>query len=142
MMRFSLKIWFALAVVVLLQFAANAASFTASLDRDAITLGESATLSLTFEGSQPRSVPTPRVAGLQFTQAGTSQSVNIVNGAMTSTVTVSFQVTPQQTGEFTIPALAADLGGQKLSSMPLKLTVGKVNAPTTEAVNSGSEVAF
>ena len=52
----------------------RAASFTASLDRDTITLGEQATLSLTFEGGQSKNVPTPGVPGLQITQLDFSQT--------------------------------------------------------------------
>ena len=118
------------------------ASFTATLDRDTISLGETATLSLSFEGAQPRSVPMPAVPGLIFTRAGTSQNVSIVNDAMTATVTVTFSVTPQQTGEFTIPALAADVGGQRLSSEPLKLVVTRASAPSVADVISGNQVAF
>jgi hypothetical protein len=135
--------------IVILFFAAcllitsgRAASFTASLDRETITLGEQATLSLTFEGGQSKNVPTPNVPGLQIIQTGTSQSVNIINGAMSSTVTVAFSVTARQAGEFTIPALTADVNGQKLSSAPLKLTVTAASAPSAAVVNSGSEVAF
>ncbi len=129
-------------VVTLLAGSAGAASFTASLDRDAITLGESTTLALAFEGAQPNNLPMPTVSGLQITQTGTSQSVNIVNGAMSSTVTVSFSVKPQRPGEFTIPALTANVNGQQLSSAPLKLIVSKASAPSANAVKSGSEVAF
>ena len=132
----------AMLLVALLPGAVWAASFTASLDRDAITLGEHATLSLAFEGAQPQNVPAPSVAGLQFTQAGTSQNVSIVNGAMSSTVTVSFSVTPQSEGEFIIPALTADVNGQQLSTAPLKLIVHRASAPSAAAVNSGGEVAF
>jgi hypothetical protein len=121
---------------------ASAANFSASLDRDGITLGESATLSLTFEGGQSKNVPTPGVPGLQITQTGTSQSVNIVNGAMSSTVTVSFSVTARQTGEFTIPAMTADVNGQRLSTDPLKLTVLKADAPPAAAIDSGNEIVF
>jgi BatD DUF11 like domain len=120
----------------------RAADFTASLDRDTITLGDSATLSLTFEGGQSRNVPTPSVPGLQFTQSGTSQSMSVVNGAMSSTLTVNFSVTPLHDGEFTIPALTADVGGQQFSTAPLKLVVIKASAPSAAAVNSGNEVAF
>jgi len=118
------------------------AGFTASLDRDAISLGETATLSLAFEGAQPRTLPVPDVPGLKFVNAGTSQNVSVINGAMSSTVTVAYQVTPQRTGEFTIPAMTVDLGGQQVSSEPLKLTVTGVNAPSADAVNSGNEIAF
>jgi hypothetical protein len=141
-MRFILKIWFALVAAALLGGAASAATFTASLDRDAITLGDSATLSLTFEGAQPRNVPTPNVPGLQITQTGNSQSLSFAGSQMVSTVTVSFSVTSQRPGEYTIPALTAEVGGQQLSTEPLKLTVNKVSAPSAEAVNSGNEVAF
>jgi len=141
-MRFILKIWIVLVAAALFAGGATAATFTASLDRDAITIGDSATLSLTFEGAQPRNVPAPNVPGLQITQTGNSQNLTIVNGAMTSTVTVSFSVSSQRVGEYTIPAITAEVGGQQLSTQPLKLTVTKVSAPSAEAVNSGNEVAF
>ena len=141
-MRGKLKIWLLLAVVALFGAAAGAASFTAVLDRDTITLGEQATLSLVFEGGQSRNVPTPDVPGLQITQTGTSQNVSWINGAMSSTVTVAFSVTARQPGVFTIPALTADVNGQQLSTLPLKLTVLAASAPPAAAVNSGSEVAF
>ena len=121
---------------------ARAASFTASLDRDTISLGEQATLSLTFEGGQSKNVPTPSVPGLQIAQIGTSQSVNIVNGAMSSTVTVTFSVTPQRDGQFIIPAMTTDVNGQRLTSQPITLTVQKAAGPSVAAINSGNEVAF
>ncbi len=119
-----------------------AASFTASLDNDTLTLGQSTTLSLAFEGGSPRTVPTPSVSGLQISQAGTSQNVSWVNGAMSSTVTVAFSVTPQRTGEFVIPAIVADVNGQTLTSQPLRLKVGQPSAASTSQINAGSQVAF
>ena len=141
-MRFALKTLALVLSLALLARATAAASFTATLDRDALTLGESATLALAFEGGSPGQVPTPSVPGLQITQAGTSQNMSIINGAMSSTVTVSFSVTPQREGEFTIPALTADVGGQQLSTAPLKLVARRASAPSAAAVNSGNEVAF
>jgi hypothetical protein len=121
----------------------DAATFTASLDRDTISLGESATLSLTFEDGSPRNVPTPpNVAGLQIAYVGPSSQFSFVNGETKSTVTYNFTLTPRQAGDFTIPALAADVGGQRLSSSPLRLKVLPPNSPPPAAVNSGSEVAF
>ena len=121
---------------------AHAASFTASLDNDTLTLGQSTTLSLTFEGGSPRNVPAPSVSGLQISQAGTSQNVSWVNGAMSSTVTVAFSVTPQRPGEFVIPAIVADVNGQTLTSQPLQLRVVQPGAASTSQINSGSQVAF
>ena len=120
----------------------RAASFTASLDRDSLTLGEQATLSLTFEGGQVNKVPLPVVDGLQIVQNGSSQSSTIVNGVVSSSITVLYSVTPQRAGEFTIPGLKADVNGQSLATDPLRLIVTKATAPTADAVNNGSQIAF
>jgi hypothetical protein len=120
----------------------HATSFTASLDRDTISLGETATLSLSFQGAQPNNVPTPDVPGLQIVNSGTSQNVSFINGAMSATVTVTYSVTPQRTGKFVIPGMRADINGEVIISQPIELTVTQASAPTASAVNSGSEVAF
>jgi len=132
-----------LAVLCLGGVQLDAATFTASLDRDTIALGESATLSLTFEDGSPRNVPMPpNVAGLQIAYVGPSSQFSFVNGETKSTVTYNFTLTPREAGDFTIPPLAADVGGQRLSSSPLSLKVLPPNSPPAAAVNSGSEVAF
>jgi BatD DUF11 like domain len=130
------------AFCLLLCFAAGAANFTATLDRDSIQLGETATLSLTFQGGQPRSVPTLDVPGLQISNAGNSTSFSFNNGQMSSSVVVTYSISPQQAGEFTIPAMSAEIEGQRYSTHPMKLTVNKPGAPSTAQINSGSEIAF
>jgi hypothetical protein len=136
--------------IVILFFAAcllvtngRAASFTASLDRDTITLGEQATLSLKFDGVQPQNAPTlPAVAGLQFQYVGPSSSFSFINGQTSSSITYNYIVAPQRDGEFVIPGMRVDVSGQQFSSSSLKLNVSKANAPSAAAVNSGNEVAF
>jgi len=142
-MRFMFKIWFALVAATLLEGAAFAATFTASLDRDSMTLGEQVTLSLKFDGAQPQDAPgIPNIAGLQFQYVGPSSSFSFINGETKSSITFNYIVTAQHDGEFTIPALRANIGGQQLDSPPLKIIVYKVTPPTTTAVNSGNEIAF
>jgi hypothetical protein len=120
-----------------------AATFTASLDRDTIALGESATLSLTFEGGQPPNAPEiPDIPGLQVSYVGPSSQFSFINGQTSSTVTHHFTLTPQKTGEFVIPSLTADADGQQLTSQPLTLTVTQPETPATADVDSGSQVAF
>jgi hypothetical protein len=141
-MRLILKIWLVFFATAIFTPAALAASFTALLDRDTITVGEQAALSLTFEGGQSKNVPTPSVPGLQIIQTGTAQNMSFINGAMSSTVTVNFSVTAQRAGEFTIPALTADVNGEQLVSAPLKLTVNRPEAPSANAINAGDQIAF
>jgi hypothetical protein len=142
-MRFLTKIWLALVAVALVHSAAWAATFTAQLDRDTMTLGEQATLSLKFEGVQPQDAPAiPRIAGLEFQYVGPSSSFSFINGQTSSSVTYNYLVTAQREGEFTIPALQANVGGQRLASGALKLVVAKVNAPAVADVATGREPAF
>ena len=132
-----------LALPVFTATPACAASFTASLDRDTISMGEQATLSLKFDGVQPQNAPAlPAVAGLQFQYVGPSSSFSFINGQTSSSITYNYIVMARQTGEFTIPALVADVNGQQLSSKPLKLTVTTATAPPAAVINSGGEVTF
>ena len=138
------SIFACLAVLGLGMAPAIAASFTASLDRDTLTLGDTATLKLNFEGGSPNNLSVPAVPGLKIIRSQ-NFSINFSSGsgvAANSQIAVEYSVTPEREGEFTIPAMTADVNGQQLTSQPLKLTVMKANAPSSAAINSGNEVAF
>lgn len=142
-MRFISKIWLALVVGALLWGTAFAASFNASLDRHTMTLGEQATLSLKFEGVQPQDAPNiPNIPGLDIQYVGPSSSFSFINGQTTSSITYNYIVTAQRDGEFTIPAMQADVNGQRLTCEPQKLVVTKVNAPAPADVAAGRQPAF
>jgi len=108
----------------------GAATFTATLDHDAVVLGDTATLSLKFQDGQPQGTPQPPpVAGLQFSYIGPSSAFSFVNGETSSTVTHSFQVKPTQTGEFVIPSITARVGNETLKSLPIRFKVVRAAAP-------------
>lgn len=146
-MRLIPKIWLMVFAALWIASAAWAADFTVSLDRDTITVGEQAALSLKFDGVQPQGTPDlPAISGLQFQYVGSSTSVNISNGQTGSSFTYNYiynyVVLAQRDGQFTIPALTVDVDGQRLVSQPVTLTVTKASAPPAAAVNSGSEISF
>jgi hypothetical protein len=133
-----------LAFVALLWFTPShllAASFTATLDRDTVTVGESATLTLSFEGGEPKAIPTPpALPNLQITGQGSSRNMRIDGSQISSSVSQTFALTPTQPGEYTIPSLKAEVGGQVLTTQPLKLTAVKASAPVADS--SGEKLAF
>ena len=96
------------AILWLVPAAARAASFTATLDRENVTVGESATLTLRFEGGEPKAVPMPpSLPNLRVAAGGRSQNISIVNGQYSASISQTFELTPTQPGEFNIPALQA-----------------------------------
>jgi hypothetical protein len=122
---------------------AHAASFTASLDNDTLALGQSTTLSLTFQGGSPPSTPElPDIPGLQISYVGPSSQFSFFNGQTSSTVTHHFTVTPERAGDFVIPALTANVDGTRLTSQPLSLKVVQPGAASAAQINSGSQIAF
>jgi hypothetical protein len=108
----------------------RAAGFSASLDRDAISMGESATLTLAFDGGSPDALPPlPNIPGLNIRDGGgDATSISIVNGEVSSTASHNFLVVPSKDGTFVIPPMSVKIGGQICRSQPVKLTVAKAAA--------------
>jgi hypothetical protein len=119
----------------------RAASFTATLDRETVTVGETATLSLSFQGGEPKAIPAlPQLPNLQIAGQGTARNMRIENGQVSASISQTFALTPTQPGEFIIPALKAEIDGKVLTTAPLKLTA--VKAPPSAAAATGEKLAF
>jgi hypothetical protein len=101
-------------------------SVTATVDRNRIAFGESLTFTVTIQGSQSApGLAIPKVDGLTFAGPAVNQSMSIVNGAMSQSVGLAYQVTPSRTGEFVIPAIEVPIGNQVYRTEPIKLVVEK-----------------
>jgi hypothetical protein len=137
---------FLAAVFCLFALSASSATLSVGLDRDTITLGESVNLSLTISGAPQNATQgtpgLPALTNLQVSYIGPSSQISIVNGQFSSTVTHNFSVTPRQPGDYTIPAFAYKVGAEMLTSQPVLLKVLKPGAPSEDAINSGSQLAF
>src|SRR4029077_21131542 len=96
----------------LVSSSSHAATFTATLDRDSITVGETATLTLKVEGGEPSSMSgPPSIPNLEFAGQGTSRNISIVNGQSSSSVSQNFIVSPHQPGNYVIPPFTAVVDG-------------------------------
>lgn len=116
----------AFALTLLLVAPGFAATFTTSLDRETVILGEPVTLTFKFEGVQAGGLPQlPAIPGLQPT-GGTSSGFNSSSGPdgkMQTVQTFSVPFITQRAGEIVIPGFNIEVGGQKLSSAALTLKV-------------------
>jgi BatD DUF11 like domain len=119
-----------LACTVAPAIAVHPATFSATLDRNAIAVGESATLSLTFEGGKPSGIPNLQVPNLNIQSLGQSSQFTVVNGQMSSSVSYNYQVTASRPGDYVIPAIQVEVDHQTLTSQPLALRVSKGSGAT------------
>ena len=101
-------------------------SVVASVDRNHVAFGESVTLTIAVLGTQSGAQPSiPRVDGLGFDGPSTQSSFSFNNGQSSQSISFVYQVTPTRTGEFTIPAIAVNVGGRSYSTEPIRLVVEK-----------------
>jgi len=87
------------------------AAIAAQLDPQSIRLGEAAQLAVTVKGPRSAEPNVPEVDGLDITPVGQQSSVQIINGAVSAEVTHIYHVTPNRTGNFSIPAISAGGAG-------------------------------
>jgi len=126
--QLSIQCFLSLAALWIAQLPLQAASLTASFDRTTITAGESAVLSLTFEGSNPGGPPAvPSQPNLTIQYAGQSSQFTIVNGQTSSSLIYSYRVTPSQPGDYVIPPVQAVIDNKPLSTPRLRLKVVKAS---------------
>lgn len=105
---------------------AFSATFTTSLDRDSIVLGEQVVLTFKFEDGQPQEILNlPQLDGLSIPNSFNNQStyVSINNGVQTTVSSYTVVLEPTRVGDFVIPPIRAKVNGQILESKPLRLKV-------------------
>ncbi len=98
--------------------------FQIFLDRDSIYLGESAQLSIHFEGSTKiLAMDVSDLEGFQSRYLGPSTRMSIVNGKMSSSVTHIYSLVPVKTGKFTIGPLSFEHDGDRYTSNKVAIEV-------------------
>jgi hypothetical protein len=121
---------------------AHAVGLTATLDRDTMSVGETAVLNLTFQDVAPASpVPISAPTNLSIQYAGSSRQITMSNGETTSSYSYQYQVTATQPGDYVIGPISASAGGQNLSAAAVRLKVVKAN-PGSAAPDGTPKLAF
>jgi hypothetical protein len=105
--------------------ASSAPTFSVTLDRNVVPVGETVTLNMVFEGATPPAAPPlPALPNLRVGGAvGQSTELSFVNGQQTSKQTYTYTLITTQVGDVVIPSIQVPVGGRMLSSQPVQLKV-------------------
>ncbi len=116
-------------MVILLFFSLT---FTASIDRTTVPVGESFNVSVIIEGDELSGIGEPEapgIPGIQILGSSRSQStqINFINGKLTKSTSLTFdyQMIANSEGEYTIPPFSLKYGGQHYETEPIKISVKK-----------------
>jgi len=100
-------------------------TISANVDRREVTLDEQTTLTITVSGNASN-IPQPYIPGLNgFTaySSGRSQSISIINGQISSSVTFTYILVPNNTGDYTLGPFNINYKGKTYSADPVNIKV-------------------
>lgn len=129
------RVVLAIALLCALLTTARAATLTAGVDRQTVALGETVTFSLRFDGVQVAQPNLPALPNFQIVGRGSSMNIDATRGYAQQTFT--FQLAPAAAGDFTIPALQFNAGGEVLRTQPIQV---KVVPPGSAVADPGATV--
>jgi len=96
----------------------------ASISPGAIASGESANLTLTVDGKFRGAKPhIPDIDGLEIYSSGSSQSMQWINGRMSSSISYTFTVTASRKGTFRITPITVSVGNREYTANGVVLEV-------------------
>lgn len=119
----------------------NAQTFTASVDNNQVGENARFEVSFTFEGKDINAVKNftpPSFKDFRIlTGPNQSQSMQIINGAVSASISISYILLPNATGAYTIGSASIQYEGQTYTTEPLKITVVKGTSKPKEDGKSG-----
>jgi len=121
------------AVMALLLAAPAAATLNvaAGTDRDSVEINGNLYLTVTVSGDSA-SVPEPDLPNMQsfnIYSSGRSQSISIINGKITTSVSFTYILTPRFIGLQTIPSISVFNGKERAATPEMQVTVTKARQP-------------
>lgn len=106
-----------------------AATVTAALDRETVAVGDTARLIIRIEGGSPQAVPeVPSLPNVSIQFSGQSSQYTVVNGRASTSLALTYFVTPNQPGTFTIPSTRVMVDNVAHATPPLRLVATSANS--------------
>ena len=108
---------------------AQDATFTASVDKNPVGMGDQFTLSLVLTSAgmgAGKNLQLPDLGRFRVMSGpNQSQSMQFINGAVSSSLTYSYVLQPKEIGKFTIGGASIEVGGKVYTTTPFVLEVVK-----------------
>ena len=109
-----------------------------SLSTATAGVGELIEYELTIEGASSPDEPTfPQVDGLEVRGTSHGSQLSIVNANVSRRVTITYTLVAKREGKFTIPAIAIEVDGRRMTTQPANLSI-----TPGEATNVAGDLAF
>lgn len=105
--------------------AADDVTVSATIEPDVVAVGDQATLVVTIQGKfRKGDKPVlPAIDDFSVFESGTSQSINFVNGAVSSSLSYTYILVPRTEGMYTIAPITFKLKDKVYEANPVKLEV-------------------
>jgi hypothetical protein len=129
-MKLLKNLWFGFMLTVAATMPSWAATVSATLDPADISLGDSTQLTVTVSDSSEQA-NLPSIDGLEIQAVSQGTQFSVVNGSISRSNSVTYSITPQRAGTFTIPAL--QVGDAKSVPITLRVTNGASGMPQASA---------
>jgi len=100
-------------------------SISANVDRQEIAIDEQLTLSITIAGSVSNipNLEIPQLDGFTSYSSGRSQNISIINGRVTSSVSFTYMLVPNDAGDYTLGPFTINYKGKTYSAGPIDVKV-------------------
>ncbi|MBU0682734.1 MAG: BatD family protein [Candidatus Omnitrophica bacterium] len=135
------KVFIAIILIVSPMFCAFAqdVNFTASIEKNRISVGNPVYLYLTLDGAQESSRPEVSAKeGLQIKYVGPSTKISVVNGRVSQSVTYTYLIIPLTEGEFQLGPFSLMSKNIEYQAPPILLSVyGQPQGVPSSANSSG-----
>jgi hypothetical protein len=133
---------FLISVILFFGGLSYAQSFTASVNNATVGLNDQFEVDFIFNGKDingVRNLTPPNFSNfLVLTGPNQSSSMQIINGAVSGSLTFSYVLQPKSLGKFTIGKAYVEYNGTRYNTSPLEITVIKGSAKPQQQQNSNS----
>jgi hypothetical protein len=114
-----------------------AQKFTATVSKNPVAAGEAFQITYSIDGSESGFQMPDLSAFNVLAGPNATQSMQIINGAMSQSVYYSYTVSAKKEGKFTIGPASTNAGGKRVQSNSLNIEVTKGTAPSKNQQQTG-----